>query len=85
MGHKHFVPPELAALVDDDVARANKSLDMLVERYKRQKFVYDMQGMDPRMQLVTFARELQPEGALLSGQTIMLVIALGRMVNKELQ
>lgn len=81
--HHNHVPPELAKLANDDVARANKGLDMLIELYRTRQDTYDRQGLNPLMRLLTFAREIQPSGALLSGPTVMLTIAVQRLVDQR--
>jgi hypothetical protein len=77
--HRHHVPPELAKLAYDDHARAVKALDMMIDLYQIRQEQYDEQGLDDLGRMVAFAREMQPQG-MLSGPTVMLTIAIGRLV-----
>ena len=79
--HTHHIPPELAKLAYDDLARANTSLDMLIARYRELQGVYDERRLGDLERIAEFARELQPTGIFLSGPVVLLALAVERMVD----
>jgi hypothetical protein len=52
---------------------------MMIDLYQKRQEQYDEQGLDDLGRMVAFAREMQPQG-MLSGPTVMLTIAIGRLV-----
>lgn len=77
--HHDHVPPDLASLAYEDLARAHRGLDMLLDLYRERQSSYDERGLSELQRIVAFAREMQPTDIVLSGPVVLLTVALVRM------